>query len=153
MSSHASGAASDLDHHASQLLERVQVGIHLLLFGVRGDAVGGLEQAVRGRHQQLAQYGRQRTLRDVAQFCQAARLTAGRRRGGATGRRATGDPIVLPQKLKSDSVDYECELAVVISKAAGNVSKADAFKHVLGYTCANDVSARDWQKNGGGGQW
>jgi 2-keto-4-pentenoate hydratase/2-oxohepta-3-ene-1,7-dioic acid hydratase in catechol pathway len=64
-----------------------------------------------------------------------------------------GDPILLPQKLKSDSVDYECELAVVIGKAARNVSKADALKHVLGYTCANDVSARDWQKNGGGGQW
>ena len=64
-----------------------------------------------------------------------------------------GDPILLPQKLKSDSVDYECELAVVIGKAARNVSKADALKYVLGYTCANDVSARDWQKNGGGGQW
>ena len=62
-------------------------------------------------------------------------------------------PIRLPQKLKSDSVDYECELAVVIGKAARNVSKADALKYVLGYTCANDVSARDWQKNGGGGQW
>ena len=64
-----------------------------------------------------------------------------------------GDPIRLPQKLKSDSVDYECELAVVIGKTAANVSKADALSHVLGYTCANDVSARDWQKNGGGGQW
>ena len=64
-----------------------------------------------------------------------------------------GDPILLPQKLKSDSVDYECELAVVIGKAARNVSKADALSYVLGYTCANDVSARDWQKNGGGGQW
>ena len=33
------------------------------------------------------------------------------------------------------------------------MSKADALDYVLGYTCANDVSARDWQKNGGGGQW
>ena len=64
-----------------------------------------------------------------------------------------GDPILLPSVLKSDSVDYECELAVVIGKAARNVSKADALDYVLGYTCANDVSARDWQKNGGGGQW
>ena len=64
-----------------------------------------------------------------------------------------GDPILLPQKLKSDSVDYECELAVVIGKTARDVSKADALSYVLGYTCANDVSARDWQKNGGGGQW
>lgn len=64
-----------------------------------------------------------------------------------------GDPIELPRKLKSDSVDYECELAVVIGKPAKNVSKDKALDYVLGYTCANDVSARDWQKNGGGGQW
>lgn len=64
-----------------------------------------------------------------------------------------GDPIVLPTKLKSDKVDYECELAVVIGKRCLNVSKADALDYVLGYTAANDVSARDWQKNGGGGQW
>jgi 2-keto-4-pentenoate hydratase/2-oxohepta-3-ene-1,7-dioic acid hydratase in catechol pathway len=64
-----------------------------------------------------------------------------------------GDPILLPSVLKSDSVDYECELGVVIGKAARNVKKADALDYVLGYTCANDVSARDWQKNGGGGQW
>lgn len=64
-----------------------------------------------------------------------------------------GDPILLPTHLKSNSVDYECELAVVIGKAAKNVSKENALDYVLGYTCANDVSARDWQKNGGGGQW
>ncbi len=64
-----------------------------------------------------------------------------------------GDPIVLPRKLRSDKVDYECELAVVIGKRCHNVSKADALNYVLGYTCANDVSARDWQMNGGGGQW
>lgn len=64
-----------------------------------------------------------------------------------------GDPIVLPRKLNSDKVDYECELAIVIGKECLNVSKADALDYVLGYTCANDVSARDWQKNGGGGQW
>lgn len=62
-------------------------------------------------------------------------------------------PILLPRHLKSDKVDYECELAVVIGKTAKNVARADALKHVLGYTCANDVSARDWQKHGGGGQW
>ncbi|MEZ6131649.1 MAG: fumarylacetoacetate hydrolase family protein [Planctomycetaceae bacterium] len=64
-----------------------------------------------------------------------------------------GDPVVLPTKLKSDKVDYECELAVVIGKTCYNVSRADALNYVLGYTCANDVSARDWQRNGGGGQW
>lgn len=63
-----------------------------------------------------------------------------------------GDPILLPTHLKSDKVDYECELAVIIGKKTRNVNKADALKHVLGYTCGNDVSARDWQKHGGGGQ-
>jgi 2-keto-4-pentenoate hydratase/2-oxohepta-3-ene-1,7-dioic acid hydratase in catechol pathway len=64
-----------------------------------------------------------------------------------------GDPIVMPRKLRSDEVDYECELAIVIGKTCHNVGRADALTHVLGYTCANDVSARDWQRNGGGGQW
>jgi len=64
-----------------------------------------------------------------------------------------GDPILLPTHLKSDKVDYECELAVVIGKTARNVTRENALQHVLGYTCANDVSARDWQKHAGGGQW
>jgi 2-keto-4-pentenoate hydratase/2-oxohepta-3-ene-1,7-dioic acid hydratase in catechol pathway len=64
-----------------------------------------------------------------------------------------GDPIVLPRKLMSDAVDYECELAVVIGKDCYNVSKADALEYVLGYTCGNDVSARDWQMKYGGSQW
>ena len=64
-----------------------------------------------------------------------------------------GDPIVLPRRLRSDAVDYECELAVVIGKACHNVTKSEALDYVLGYTCANDVSARDWQMKWGGGQW
>jgi 2-keto-4-pentenoate hydratase/2-oxohepta-3-ene-1,7-dioic acid hydratase in catechol pathway len=63
------------------------------------------------------------------------------------------DPIILPRKLKSDAVDYECELAVVIGKRCHNVNKEDALNYVLGYTCANDVSARDWQMKYGGSQW
>ena len=55
--------------------------------------------------------------------------------------------------LHGPEVDYEAELAVIIGKAATNVSEAQALDHVLGYTCANDVSARRWQKHGGGGQW
>lgn len=64
-----------------------------------------------------------------------------------------GDPIVLPTKLKSTQVDYECELAVVIGRTCKNVSKTHALDYVLGYTCGNDVSARDWQKDFGGSQW
>jgi len=64
-----------------------------------------------------------------------------------------GDPIEIPQKLPSTRVDYECELAVVIGRRCKNVGQAAALDYVLGYTCANDVSARDWQRDGGGGQW
>jgi 2-keto-4-pentenoate hydratase/2-oxohepta-3-ene-1,7-dioic acid hydratase in catechol pathway len=64
-----------------------------------------------------------------------------------------GDPIVLPRHLKSDEVDYECELAVVIGKRCKNVSRSNALDYVLGYTCANDISARDWQGKYGGSQW
>lgn len=54
-----------------------------------------------------------------------------------------GDAIHLPRQSKR--VDYEAELAVVIGKAARNVSKRDAARVILGYTCANDVTARDLQ--------
>ena len=64
-----------------------------------------------------------------------------------------GDAIELPTKLKSTQVDWECELAIVIGKRAKNVSQANALEHVLGYTCGNDVSARDWQRQWGGSQW
>ena len=63
------------------------------------------------------------------------------------------DPILLPTHLKSDEVDYECELAVVIGKTCKNATRETALSYVLGYTCANDVSARDWQIKRGGGQW
>ena len=64
-----------------------------------------------------------------------------------------GDPIFIPTHLGSDEVDYECELAVVIGTECKNVSRENALDYVLGYTCANDVSARDWQLKKGGGQW
>lgn len=65
-----------------------------------------------------------------------------------------GDPIVLPSACEhGPEVDYEAELAVVIGRGARNVGVDDALDHVLGYTCACDVSARRWQKHGGGGQW
>jgi 2-keto-4-pentenoate hydratase/2-oxohepta-3-ene-1,7-dioic acid hydratase in catechol pathway len=56
-----------------------------------------------------------------------------------------GDPIFLPIDAP-DEVDYEAELAVVIGKTARHVSIENALDHVLGYTCANDVSARDCQQ-------
>jgi len=64
-------------------------------------------------------------------------------------------PIELPTALASHQVDYEAELAVVIGRDCKNVAVSEALQAVLGYTCANDVSARDWQKRPelGGGQW
>lgn len=51
----------------------------------------------------------------------------------------------------TQKVDYEAELAVVIGKKARRVSAAEAYDYVLGYTCLDDVTARDLQK--GDGQW
>ena len=64
-----------------------------------------------------------------------------------------GGPIVLPTHLASSQVDYEGELAVVIGKTCKNVSREQALNYVFGYTIANDVSARDWQRQFGGGQF
>ncbi|MEM8550444.1 MAG: fumarylacetoacetate hydrolase family protein, partial [Verrucomicrobiota bacterium] len=64
-----------------------------------------------------------------------------------------GGPIVLPRQLRSDKVDYECELAVVIGKRGKNIPAEAALDYVYGYTAANDVSARDWQMEWGGRQW
>jgi 2-keto-4-pentenoate hydratase/2-oxohepta-3-ene-1,7-dioic acid hydratase in catechol pathway len=58
--------------------------------------------------------------------------------------------IIYPVGL-TKAVEYEAELAVVIGKYTYKTKVEDALKHVLGYTCANDVSARDIQKRDG--QW
>ena len=44
-------------------------------------------------------------------------------------------------------------MAVIIGKTCRNVARENALGHVLAYTVANDVSARDWQKDWGGSQW
>jgi len=50
-------------------------------------------------------------------------------------------------------VDCEAELAVIMGKTAKNVSKEEALDYILGYSCANDVSARDWQIRKQKTQW
>ncbi len=63
-------------------------------------------------------------------------------------------PVLLPAACEhGPEVDYEAELAVIIGKTARNVPVDRALDYVFGYTCANDVSARRWQKHAGGGQW
>lgn len=65
-----------------------------------------------------------------------------------------GEPVRIPKcEYDGPETDQEAELAVVIGKAARDVPVEDALDYVLGYTCANDVSARWWQKQGGGGQF
>lgn len=59
------------------------------------------------------------------------------------------DKIVHPDV--SERVDYEAELGIVIGKTACKVAVADAEKHIFGFTCVNDVTARDLQKKDG--QW
>jgi 2-keto-4-pentenoate hydratase/2-oxohepta-3-ene-1,7-dioic acid hydratase in catechol pathway len=56
-----------------------------------------------------------------------------------------GDAIRIPPD--SSRVDHEAELAVVIGRPARDVSRDDAMSHVLGYTAANDVTARDQQRS------
>lgn len=55
-----------------------------------------------------------------------------------------GDPVTLPRSA-SDSIDAEVELAVVIGKDCKNASISSALDYVLGYTTANDITARDVQ--------
>jgi 2-keto-4-pentenoate hydratase/2-oxohepta-3-ene-1,7-dioic acid hydratase in catechol pathway len=60
-----------------------------------------------------------------------------------------GEAIVLP--AMSTRVDYEAELGIVIRDRVSRVSPAESRDHILGYTCVNDVTARDLQKKDG--QW
>jgi len=62
---------------------------------------------------------------------------------------AHGAPIQIPAGI--GRVDHEAELAVIIGRRARRVRREDALHYVLGYTCANDVSARDFQQKDG--QW
>ncbi len=64
-----------------------------------------------------------------------------------------GDPILVPAHAGTSELDYEAELVVVIGKSCKDVSRERALDYVAGYTCGNDVSARDWQLKKGGTQW
>lgn len=60
-----------------------------------------------------------------------------------------GDPVVMPEVTQE--VSYEAELAVVIGRMCRDVEPEEVSRVVFGYTCANDVTARDLQR--GDGQW
>ncbi len=61
------------------------------------------------------------------------------------------DGATVPIPAATAEADWEAELAVVIGRTATRVRAEDALGHVAGYTCANDLSARDLQRSGG--QW
>ncbi|GKT75916.1 fumarylacetoacetate hydrolase [Colletotrichum tofieldiae] len=64
------------------------------------------------------------------------------------------DPIpVHPVAQTGSTLDYECELVIIIGKAAADVSEDEALNYILGYAVGNDVSHREWQIQRGGGQW
>ncbi len=54
-----------------------------------------------------------------------------------------GGPVILPSV--SDKLDWEGELAVVVGRAGRHIREEDAFAHVAGFSCYNDVTVRDWQ--------
>lgn len=60
-----------------------------------------------------------------------------------------GATVAIP--AATQEVDWEAELGVVIGRRASRVSPGEALDHVAGYTCLNDLSARDLQRSGG--QW
>lgn len=62
---------------------------------------------------------------------------------------ASNKRVVMP--IATNQIDYEAELAVIIGGVAKNISKRESHKYIFGYTCANDVTARDLQKKDG--QW
>lgn len=58
---------------------------------------------------------------------------------------ADGDVVLRPSF--SERFDWEGELAFVIGKGGRHIPKAQAFEHIAGYACLNDVSVRDWQRH------
>ena len=65
-----------------------------------------------------------------------------------------GDPVPIPRCCtRGPEIDFEGELVAVIGQRAKDVSEDEALGCVAGYTVANDVSARKWQKHAGAGQW
>ena len=129
--------------------------------GLHGDLFG--RRAATGEQWPLAQVRLLAPLEPAAILCFGRNYKAHAEEGGSdipqepllfikagSALNDPGAPIVIP-KVAPAQVDYEAELAVVIGQAARHVTPERALDHVLGYTCANDVSARDCQVRDG--QW
>ena len=67
-----------------------------------------------------------------------------------------GQAIILPRLLKQYDfddcrVDYEAELAIIIKDRVKDLAEDEVFNHILGFTCFNDVSQRNFQRSDKGG--
>ena len=62
-----------------------------------------------------------------------------------------GDTVILPREAAN--VEQEAELVAVIGRRCKKVTEGDALSYVLGYTCGNDISAREWQERDGRSFW
>jgi len=62
----------------------------------------------------------------------------------ATSLIGAGGTVIIP--AGTERVDFEAELAVIIGKVCKNIEETDAFDYIAGYTVANDITARDWQR-------
>lgn len=62
------------------------------------------------------------------------------------------EPIKIPEVCNNE-VDYEGELAIIIKSDVKNITIDEAHNYIMGFTIGNDVSARRWQMELGGGQW
>lgn len=62
-----------------------------------------------------------------------------------------GQTVLIPSPAQDEQMDYEVELAIVLSKDSKNVTEEQAADHILGYTCANDLTARKVQDSSS--QW
>lgn len=57
-----------------------------------------------------------------------------------------GEEVPVPRCAQNNEVDYEVELAIVIGRPCRNVTASEATQYILGWTCANDITARELQK-------
>tara|TARA_B100000427_G_scaffold255998_1_gene219677 strand:+ start:267 stop:1118 length:852 start_codon:yes stop_codon:yes gene_type:complete len=59
----------------------------------------------------------------------------------------TAHKQVIQRPKVSESLDYECEMAVIMSEAGKHIDPKDALKHIIGYSCYNECTVREWQQH------
>tara|TARA_A100001011_G_C14175333_1_gene784396 strand:- start:277 stop:1128 length:852 start_codon:yes stop_codon:yes gene_type:complete len=59
----------------------------------------------------------------------------------------TAHKQVIQRPKVSESLDYECEMAVIMGEAGKHIDPKDALKHIIGYSCYNECTVREWQQH------